>query len=629
MTHHSSVKFTDRPISSTMFAVLGAALLACASAAPAVDPVYWWEYPFSDCGFDDVPGSCQGQSVEQCKAMCLKTSGCGGFNYPHGVLKKTDCLSHKKPSTVTLYVIESTPPPPTAPTPGPPPPATNFPPLWPYPAKFTNGTTTTSVDAGLTFTDMSSTKTNTIAAAFARYTNLVFWHGAKPTGDIKTVQVTVENTDESHPQLGDDESYTLNIPSGAQAVSITAKTIWGALHALESFSQLVRFDHTLAQYVVDATPWSITDAPRFPHRGLMIDTSRHFQTLASIRKIVDSLPYAKINTLHWHMSDDQSFPMQSKSHPKMWDGAYSEVEKYTQADIAAIVEYARLRGVRCMVEFDMPGHASSWCKGYPEVCPSTTCQTPLNVANNATFDLITDLLNEMTGGKASTSGNPSGLFPENLIHLGGDEVNTDCWTKVPAVQAWLTAHNMTGDDGYAYFVKRAASIAMAQGRRPVQWVEVFDHFGSKLDKRTIVHVWKDKSTLNAVVAAGYNALINNSPGSNSWYLDHLTITWDAVYGNEPCETIPDAAQCALVLGGQGEMWGETVDASDIQSTVWPRLGAIAERLWSPRDVNSSAAAKARMEAFRCRLNRRGISAAPVNNGQARESPPGPGSCFNQ
>jgi len=252
------------------------------------------------------------------------------------------------------------------------------------------------------------------------------------------------------------------------------------------------------------------------------------------------------------------------------------------------------------------------------------------VASNMTFELITSLLNEMTGGQTSTPGKPSGLFPETMIHLGGDEVNTACWGEVPAIKDWLERHNFTGDDGYSFFVKKAADIALAQGRRPVQWVEVFDHFGSALDKRTVVHVWKDKSTLTAVVKAGYNALINNSPGGNSWYLDHLTVTWDELYGNEPCSDITDPKQCALVLGGQGEMWGETVDASDIQSTVWPRLAAIGERLWSPRaKIGDTNAAHARMESFRCLLNKRGVAAAPVNNANARSAPPGPGSCLQQ
>jgi hexosaminidase len=102
------------------------------------------------------------------------------------------------------------------------------------------------------------------------------------------------------------------------------------------------------------------------------------------------------------------------------------------------------------------------------------------VANNATFDLITDLLGEMTGGKRSAKGAPQGLFPENFVHLGGDEVNTDCWGKTPAIAAWLKKEGLTADGGYAYFVDRAAKIALAQGRNPVQWVEVFDHFGSKV-----------------------------------------------------------------------------------------------------------------------------------------------------
>ena len=153
------------------------------------------------------------------------------------------------------------------------------------------------------------------------------------------------------------------------------------------------------QWTRAKTPPRIQDRPRFPHRGLMIDTGRHFQPLASIRSVIDSLPYAKINVLHWHMSDSQSFPFESKTYPRLWAGAYSDFEKYTQADIAAVVEYARARGVRVVVEFDMPGHAASWCKGYPRVCPSKDCPQPLNVADNATFDLIASVLKECTGGQ--------------------------------------------------------------------------------------------------------------------------------------------------------------------------------------------------------------------------------------
>jgi hexosaminidase len=147
------------------------------------------------------------------------------------------------------------------------------------------------------------------------------------------------------------------------------------------------------------------------------------------------------------MVDSQSFPFESKTHPKLWEGAFSAQERYTQADIAAVVEYARERAVRVIVEFDMPGHAASWCVGYPDICPSTSCTQPLNVANNGTFDLITDLLGECTGGAASAKDAPHGLFPDNMVHLGGDEVDTTCWSSTPAVAQWLSARNMSADQG--------------------------------------------------------------------------------------------------------------------------------------------------------------------------------------
>lgn len=222
------------------------------------------------------------------------------------------------------YVIETTPQPPPPP---PPAPATNFPPIWPQPASFTNGSTPITVDAALTFTDASATKTATIAKALERYTKITFAHASTAAGALSEVTISIDSADESHPQLHTDETYTLTIPVHGKA-TILAKTIYGAMHALETFSQLVRFDYDHGAYIIDAGPWQITDAPRFPHRGLMIDTARHFETLASIRTIVDSLPYSKLNVLHWHMSDDQSFPMESKTFPKLWDGAYSNYEKY-------------------------------------------------------------------------------------------------------------------------------------------------------------------------------------------------------------------------------------------------------------------------------------------------------------
>jgi hexosaminidase len=503
--------------------------------------------------------------------------------------------------------------------------------IWPAPSSFSSGTETLVVDASCAlFETKSSPVPNTLLAAFKRYCDITFPHVAGgATANIKKLVMSWEDGDESHPQLETDESYTLAVPTGTAEAKLSAKTIYGIMRGLETFSQLVVFDFGTKSYRIHGGPWEITDSPRFPHRGLMIDSARHFETLASIRHVIDALPYAKLNVLHWHMVDTQSFPFESKKFPKLWDGAYSEFEKFTQEDIAVIVEYARMRGVRVIVEFDVPGHAASWCKGYPEICPSKTCLQPLNVANNFTFELYDGLLSECTGGHSSSKGKASGLFPDHFIHLGGDEVDTKCWTSTPEVASWLKDNGMTADQGYAYFVKKVAAMAIKQGRRPIQWSEVFDHFKTELPKDVIVHIWKSVTNITEVVADGYNVLLNVGYDANSWYLDNLNVNWTAVYLNEPCATVPDDL-CPMILGGHGEMWGETVDTSDIEETVWPRLAAIAERLWSPRSsIGNISDAHARIEYFRCLLNRRGVAAAPVNNPNARMAPPGPGSCFDQ
>ena len=503
--------------------------------------------------------------------------------------------------------------------------------VWPLPAKATGGSSViavTPVDHFFTLALHSPL----LEAAFQRYARLTFPHATKKVAGgssvgVRALSLSVDDLDESHPTIKTDESYTLSVL--ANSATLKAKTVYGALRGLETFSQMVVFDFDAEAYTIAAGPWAIDDSPRFAHRGLMIDTARHFQPLASIRALLDSLPYAKINVLHWHLVDTQSFPFHSESNPGLWDGAYDAQSRYTHADMASIVEYARLRGVRVMPEFDMPGHAQSWCVGYPELCPSATCTTPLDVSRNTTFALVDRLLAECTGRKASTPSAPSGLFPDHFLHLGGDEVSTDCWESTPRIANWLAAHNMTADDGYALFVKRTAAIALAQGRRPVQWSEVYDHFKTALPKEVIVHVWKSVTNVTEVVANGYDVLRNVGYDKTSWYLDNLHVDWAAVYSNEPCDGVPDDL-CPKILGGHGEMWGETVDASDLQQTVWPRLGAIAEKLWSTRsDTGSSAAALPRMQSFRCKLNARGVAAAPVDNAVARDSPQAPGACLEQ
>lgn len=359
---------------------------------------------------------------------------CRGFS-SHGVLKRAVTPTKKSEATVSnkkkhhhaadehLYIKQA------SQTPG------N---IWPAPAEFTNGVNAIQVAHPFTMTAPSSSVD--LDDALARFNVSIFPHRAISQQGVpllSELQITVSNL--SVPlQLYVDESYELTIPDDGSQATLHANTYWGALRGLETFSQLVTFDFNAHGYVIGGVPWSITDSPRFPHRGVMIDTARHFEPVKTIYRVIDSLTYAKFNTLHWHVVDSQSFPFESRTFPALWNGAYSLQERYTQEDMVDVVEYARRRGVRVVVEFDIPGHADSWCAGYPDICPSVTCPSPLDPSNENVFDLMTGLWSEVTGSAPG-----AGIFPDNFIHLGGDEVDTTCWTSNPRIQEWLNSQNYT------------------------------------------------------------------------------------------------------------------------------------------------------------------------------------------
>eukprot|EP01100_Stratorugosa_tubuloviscum_P015098 TRINITY_DN847_c0_g1_i1.p1 TRINITY_DN847_c0_g1~~TRINITY_DN847_c0_g1_i1.p1 ORF type:complete len:544 (-),score=243.52 TRINITY_DN847_c0_g1_i1:107-1738(-) len=505
--------------------------------------------------------------------------------------------------------------------------------IWPLPQSYSFGSNTIQLTSNFQF--ISPNHSQILSHAFTRYYFLMFTHGRESQGTLKSVEVIFTSNNETL-QLGTNESYSLFIDN--EGSKITATTVYGALRGLETFSQLVTYDFNIKSYVIRYAPWQINDAPRFTHRGILLDTSRHFQPLSFLKKVLNSMSYAKLNVLHWHAVDAQSFPVEIKSHSLLWNGAYSEQEKYTQEDIAEIVEYAKLRGIRVMIEFDTPGHAYSWGVGYPELlpdgyedvfnCPNkcppeagNPCNVPLDPSKDFTYEVVSDVLHEVTGGKSR-----SGLFPEDLIHLGGDEVDSSCWSKSASIKEFMQENGFTDyNQVYEYFINFTLATAIANQRYPVFWEEVFENFGTQLDKKSIVHVWLDKTSLQSAVAAGYRAILSNN---DLWYLDHLETEWDDMYQNEPFETITDPTQQSLVLGGETCMWAETVDPSNVLNTIWPRAAAVAERLWSAREVNDLDAAAPRIHSFRCLLTRRGIPSGPVNL-KGRAAPLEPGACESQ
>ncbi|MFS8012133.1 putative beta-N-acetylhexosaminidase [Helianthus anomalus] len=420
-------------------------------------------------------------------------------------------------------------------------------------------------------------------------------------------------------QYGVDESYKLYINSkgnNPNYAHIEAATVYGALHALQTFSQLCHFNLNTRKLVVSQIPISITDRPRFSYRGLLIDTSRHYQSLPMIKKVIDSMAYAKLNVLHWHIVDHQSFPLEIPSFPKLWNGAYSRPERYTVAAAAEIVSYAQRRGINVLAELDVPGHARSWGIGYPALWPSKTCREPLDVSNDFTFKLINGILSDF-----------SKIFKYRFVHLGGDEVDTTCWTLSPRIRKWMKQKGLNESSAYEYFVLKAQKIALSHGYEVINWEETFNHFGDKLDRKTVVHNWLGGGVAEQVVKAGLRCIVSNQ---DKWYLDHLDTEWQEFYMNEPLTNITKPEQQKLVLGGEVCAWGEHIDASDLESTIWPRAAAAAERLWTQYDklAKDPNEATSRISNFRCLLNQRGVAAAPLDM-PGRGAPDGPGSCYLQ
>jgi len=504
--------------------------------------------------------------------------------------------------------------------------------FWPLPTNVSFGDHGRQpVSSALTFTvDPANSDLQAYAERLASGTFATTAPSSEPKfGATKNVNVLV--MDSSAPlALGVDESYTLEVPSGGGDATIAAKTIYGAMMGLQTLAQAVRYSFEDGCYGVAGAPLAITDAPRFGWRGVLVDSDRHWLSASALRSVVDSMGYSKLNVLHWHPADWQAWPLESKALPNLWEASWSTRERYTLADVAALVAYGARRGVRVMVELDTPGHASSMCFAYPELCcDSEGCGSGRNSP-------LTPVPNPDTGEPTalnaikSVLGELASVASDGFFHLGGDIVGTNvtCWELTPSVQAWMAEQGFTSTDQvYGYFVNQVNQMALDLGRIPVRWEEVWTYFGTALDQATVIHAWLSRETVVNATSHGYRAIWSVS---EEYYLDYLDTTWETFYDVDLLEGVSEggAAQEALVLGGQTEMWGEVADGSNFLQTIWPRAAAAAERQWSYDVVTTSDAPGVveRLQQFRCFLLERGIPAAPVGNAQARGAPAGPGSC---
>ena len=390
------------------------------------------------------------------------------------------------------------------------------------------------------------------------------------------LRINSQHTSKELQELGEDESYKLEVTSSG--AELDAPTTLGVMRGLQTFLQLVEI--TPQGFAVPAI--AIDDKPRFPWRGLMIDSGRHFMPVDVIKRNLDAMAAVKLNVFHWHLSENQGFRIESKRFPKLQemgsDGLY-----YTQAEVRDVISYARDRGIRVVPEFDMPGHSTSWFVGYPELA---SAPGPYLIERKwGVFDPAMDPTKESTYKFLdSFIGEMAALFPDQFFHIGGDEVNGKQWDANPKIQEFMHSHGLKSNaDLQGYFVERVQKIVAKHGKTMEGWDEILrPHMPSSI----VIQSWRGQKSLAEAAKQGYRGLL-----SSGYYLD-LNYSTTSHYTVDPMSG--DAANLTdaekdKILGGEACMWAEYVSPENIDSRIWPRMAPIAERFWSPQnvtDVNS-------------------------------------------
>jgi len=372
-------------------------------------------------------------------------------------------------------------------------------------------------------------------------------------------------------ELGEDESYSLEIT--AAGATLNAQTPLGTLHGLQTFLHLVQATPT--GYAVPFI--SIQDKPRFPWRGLMVDVGRHFIPLDSLRRTLDGMEAVQLNVFHWHLSDNQGFRVESKKFPKLQSEG-SDGNFYTQSEIREFIDYAHDRGIRVIPEFDVPGHCTAMFIGYPELA---SAPGPYQIERHwGVMDPAIDITQESSYKFLDTLfGEMAALFPDQYFHIGGDEVNGKQWDANPTIQKFKQSQKIKDNAGLqAYFNQRLLKIVTAHGKTMMGWDEIL---APEIPKSVVIQSWRGQQSLADAARQGYRGLL-----SNGYYID-LMYPASQHYAADPLSG-PAASLTAeekqRVLGGEATMWTEYVAAENLDSRIWPRTAAIAERLWSPQEV---------------------------------------------
>lgn len=436
----------------------------------------------------------------------------------------------------------------------------------------------------------------------------------KHNSAITVLQIEILNST-AELQQGVNETYHLETSPNLSEISISAETVWGALHALNTLGQIIFYDQKSKKFYIELSV-AIDDWPLYVHRGVLIDSGRNFLSVLSVLDQIDIMAIAKMNVLHWHLVDTHSWPIQLDSFPEMSEDAQSQNQVYTKADLAHVVSYAKQRGVRVVPEIDMPGHTRAGYMALNEsilACENTwwsndvyskhTAVEPppgqLEILKNETYDVVTEIYNEL-----------SEVFEDDLFHVGGDELQENCYNYSSITQEWFLANSSrTISDLYQYWVDKALPIFGAvPTRRLMMWEDFITNGAHTLPTDVILQTWAaDNENVKNLTSRGYDVVIStynylyldcgyggwvtNDPryvetSSNdefnlglggSWCAPYKT--WQRIYDFNLTANLTHEEQ-KHVLGAEAALWGEQVDSVVLVAKTWPRTAALAESLWS-------------------------------------------------
>lgn len=414
-----------------------------------------------------------------------------------------------------------------------------------------------------------------------------------------TLQIQVKNT--ASLDLQQDESYQLSVDHSK--IKIIANTDTGAIYALETLLQTLQ--NSASEYFFPSI--EIKDHPRFKWRGLMIDAARHFQPIEVIKRNLDAMAAVKLNVFHWHLVDDQGWRIEMKNlkqlHEKSSDGQY-----YTQDQIKDVVKYAANLGIMIVPEIDVPGHASAILTAIPEI-GSTPGMTYTVERNAGVFNPTLDPTNPKTYQILSLIFDEvCPLFPGKIFHIGGDENEGKEWDANPKIQQFKKENNLkTNHDLQTYFTMKLIPLLKKHNKVLMGWEEIMT---KDMSKDAVIHSWrgvneglKAGESLAKAAQNGYKTVL-----SNGYYID-LVMDVESHYNTDPVNKDLNLSEATLnnIWGGEATMWSELATPLTIDSRIWPRTAAIAERLWSDASVKNVADMRKRLIPVTNRLEELGIT----------------------